>query len=227
MVAIARGCAIYSWRYFAGLVSLLARGWFDEGKDWIGDFKRSAVHRSCGHKKIRRVISAMHTEVVLAASYAMFLTTVALGLELLARHSHTRSERYRNSGFIYFQDRDAWECPAGQQLLRQETQHGRRIIHYRAPAEACNRCALKNNCTDSNEGRVLKSHLDSWIESELRRFHRGISVVLLLLAAIILSAEAMRHSEGYGLLVVASLLLPISLVETKLIVSFLSRKTNT
>ena len=173
------------------------------------------------------MISGVHTEVVLAASYAIFLTTVAVGLELLARHSHNRSERYRNSGFTYFRDRDAWECPAGQQLLRQESHYERRIIHYRAPAEACNRCALKNNCTDSNEGRVLKSHLDSWIESELRRFHRGISVVLLLLAAIILSAEAMRHSEGYGLLVVASLLLPISLVETKLIVSFLSRKANT
>jgi hypothetical protein len=172
------------------------------------------------------MISGVHTEVVLAASYAIFLTTVAVGLELLARHSLKHSERYRNSGFTYFRDRDAWECSAGQQLLRQESHYERRIIHYRAPAEACNRCALKNNCTDSNEGRVLKSHLDSWIESELRRFHRGISVVLLFLAAIILLAEAMRHSEGYGLLVVASLLLPISLVETKLIISFLSRKTN-
>ena len=143
------------------------------------------------------MISGVHTEVVLSASYAIFLTTVAVGLELLARHSHKRSERYRNSGFTYFRDRDAWECPAGQQLLRQETHYERRIIHYRPRAEACNRCALKNNCTDSNEGRVLKSHLDSWIESELRRFYRGISIVLLLLAAIILSAEAMRHSARY------------------------------
>ena len=171
------------------------------------------------------MISGVHTEVVLVASYAIFLTTVAVGLELLARHSHKRSERYRNSGFTYFHERDAWECPAGQQLLRQRTHHERRI-HYRAPAEACNRCALKNNCTDSNEGRVLKSHLDSWIESELRRFYRGISIVLLLLAAIILSAEAMRHSARYELLIVASLLLSISLVETKLVFSFLSRKTD-
>jgi hypothetical protein len=102
------------------------------------------------------MISGVHTEVVLSASYAIFLTTVAVGLELLARHSHKRSERYRNSGFTYFRDRDAWECPAGQQLLRQETHYERRIIHYRPRAEACNRCALKNNCTDSNEGRVLK-----------------------------------------------------------------------
>jgi hypothetical protein len=171
------------------------------------------------------MIFGVHTEVVLAASYAIFLTTVAVGLELLARHSHKRSERYRNSGFTYFRDRDAWECPAGQQLLRQETHFERRIIHYRAPAEACNRCALKNNCTDSNEGRLLESHLDSWIESELSRFHRGISVVLLLLAAIILSVAAIRHSAHHELVVIVSLLFPISLVETKLVFSFLSRKT--
>src|SRR3954462_15617099 len=171
------------------------------------------------------MISGVHTEVVLAASYAVFLSTVAVGLELLARHSHKRSERYRNSGFTYFADRDAWECPAGQQLHRQGTDTQRRIVHYRASPEACNRCALKNNCTDSNEGRVLKSHLDSWIESELRHFHRGISVVLLLLAAIILSVAAIRHSAHHELLVIVSLLFPISLVETKLVFSFLSRKT--
>lgn len=172
------------------------------------------------------MIPGVHVEIVLAASYAVFLTTVALGLELLARHSHQRSKRYQNSGFIYFQDRDAWECPAGQQLIRQATHVERRIIHYRAPAEACNRCALKYNCTDSNEGRVLQSRLDSWVESELRRFHRGISITLLFLAAIILSAAAIRHSAHYELMVVASLLFPISMVETKLVFSFLSRKAD-
>jgi hypothetical protein len=172
------------------------------------------------------MISGMHVEVVLAAIYAAFLAAVAFGLELLARHSHQRSERYRNSGFTYFRDLDAWECPAGQQLLRHQTDYQRRIVHYRASADACNRCPLKNNCTDSNDGRLLKSHLDSWIESELRRFHRGISLALLLLATIILLAEAIRHSARYELLVVASLLLPISLVETKLLASFLSHKAD-
>jgi len=172
------------------------------------------------------MISGMHIEVVLAAVYAVFLAAVAFGLELLARHSHQRSKRYRNSGFTYFRDADAWECPAGQQLLRHQTDFQRRIVHYRAPADACNKCPLKNNCTDSNEGRILKSHLDSWIESELRRFHRGISLALLLLATIILLAEVIRHSARSDLLVVTSLLLPISLVETKLLASFFSHKTD-
>ena len=169
------------------------------------------------------MISGVHVEVVLAASYAVFLVGVAFVLELLARHSHKRSERYRNSGFhllsatwIY------WECPAGQQLLRTKTDYQRRIVHYRAPADACNACSLKNNCTDSNEGRLLESRPDSWLESELRRFHRGISLVLLLLATIILLAETVRHAEPRELLIVGGLLIPVGLAETKLFASFVT-----
>lgn len=166
------------------------------------------------------MISGVHVEVVLAASYAIFLVGAAFVLELLARHSHRRSERYRNSGFIYLQQRDYWECPAGHQLLRTETDYQRRIVHYRAPADACNACSLKNNCTDSEEGRLLESRPDSWLESELRKFHRGISLTLLLLATIILFAETVRHAEPRELLIVGGLLIPVGLAETKLFASF-------
>ena len=168
------------------------------------------------------MISGVHIEVVLVATYAIFLVGVAFVLELLAQHSHKRSERYRNSGFVYFHEMDLWECPAGRQLLRTETDYQRRIVHYRAPADTCNACSLKNNCTDSNEGRLLNSHLDSWVESELRRFHRGISLVLLLLATIILVAEAVRHDAPRDLVIVGCLLLPVGLTGTKLFASFLT-----
>ena len=45
-------------------------------------------------------MSGVHVEVVLAASYAIFLVGVAFILEFLERHSHQRSERYRNSWFV-------------------------------------------------------------------------------------------------------------------------------
>jgi hypothetical protein len=170
------------------------------------------------------MISGVHIEVVLAATYAVFLAGVAFVLETLAQHSHKRSERYRNSGFVYLQKLDLWECPAGRQLLRIDTDYQRRIVHYRAPADTCNACSLKNNCTDSNDGRLLKSHLDSWIESELRRFHRGISLVLLLLATIVLVAEAVRNEAPRDLLIVGCLLLPVSLAETRLFASFLKHQ---
>ena len=166
----------------------------------------------------------VHIEVVLAAGYAIFLAGVAFILEFLARHSHRRSERYRHSGFVYLQDLDVWRCPASRQLRRIATDHQRRVVHYRAPADACNACALKTNCTDSNDGRLLKKHLDSWVESELRRFHRGISLVLLLLATLILVAETVRHGEPREVLLVICLLVPIGLAETQLLVSFLTRQ---
>jgi len=170
------------------------------------------------------MISGVHIEVVLAVTYAVFLAGVAFVLETLAQHSHKRSERYRNSGFVYFQKLDLWECPAGRQLLRIDTDYQRRIVHYRAPADSCNACSLKKNCTDSNEGRLLKSHLNSWVESELRRFHRGISLVLLLLAAIILVAEAVRNAAPRDLLIVGCLLLLVVLAGTKLLASFLTHQ---
>lgn len=170
------------------------------------------------------MIPGLHLEVVLAAIYAVFLVGVAFVLELMARHSHKRSERYRNAGFAYFPKTDLWQCPAGRQLLRIETDYQRRIVHYRAPAEACNACSLKNNCTDSDEGRLLRSHLDSWVESELRRFHRGISLALLLLATVILLAETIRHAEPREFLFVGGLLIPISIAEMKLFASFLTHQ---
>ena len=169
------------------------------------------------------MIAGVHNEVLLAFGYAAFLAGVAFVLELLARRSHKRSEFYRNAGFVYRQKLDLWECPVGRQLLRTETDYQRRIVHYRAPAEACNACSLKNNCTDSNDGRRLETSLDSWFESELRRFHRAISLALLLLATIMLLTEAVRHAEPRELALVCCLLVPLVIVETNLFSSFLAR----
>jgi hypothetical protein len=172
------------------------------------------------------MIAGVHNEVLLAFGYAAFLVGVAFVLELLARHSHKRSELYRNAGFVYRQKLDLWECPVGRQLLRTETDYQRRIVHYRAPADACNTCSLKNNCTDSNDGRGLETSLDSWLESELRRFHRAISLALLLLATVMLLAEAVRHAEPRELGLVGCLLVPLGIVETKLFSSFLARQND-
>jgi hypothetical protein len=170
------------------------------------------------------MISGVHIEVILACTYAIFLVAVAFVLELMARHSHKRSESYRKYGFIYFREMDSWECPAGRQLMHIETNYQRRIAYYRAPAHVCNACSLKNNCTDSDGGRLLESRMDSWLESELRQFHRGISLVLLFLAAVLLVAETVRHAEPRDVLIVGSLLIPVGIAETRLFVSFLARQ---
>ena len=66
----------------------------------------------------------IHPEVLLAVGYAIFLVGIALGLDLLARHSHARSERYRTAGFTYHPTNDAWVCPEDQLLVRSEVDHG-------------------------------------------------------------------------------------------------------
>lgn len=165
------------------------------------------------------MIFGVHLEVFLALTYAAFLVGVAFSLECLARRSQKRAEGYRNSGFIYFRELDYWECPAGHQLVQLHTDHHRQITAYRAPATACNSCSLKLNCTDSEEGRILERRFDSWIESELRRFHRGISFALLLLALIILFGEIIRYPQLHDREPLVALLLPLALMQFKLLPS--------
>jgi len=166
------------------------------------------------------VLWNIHTEVLLADAYALFLVGVAVILEFAARHSHHRSIRYRNGGFTYQQALDVWECPTGHHLKREKTDFERRITHYRAPAHKCNSCAFKKYCTDSDDGRVLESRLDSWLQSELSRFHRVISLALLLLAVIVLLVEMLRFREGNDCYALFIVLLPISFGGSRYFASF-------
>jgi Transposase DDE domain len=135
----------------------------------------------------------IHAEVFLAAGYALFLLGVSLGLDLLARHSHNRSERYRTAGFTYHHKSDAWICPEGQHLLLSEVDHERRLIRYRGKPQICNHCPAKTDCTDSDEGREVVRTVDPWPHSEAGRFHRGISLAVASIAVLILGAEAIHN----------------------------------
>lgn len=135
----------------------------------------------------------VHPEVLLAAGYAVFLLGVAVGLDLLARQSHVRSERYRTAGFTYHHKSDAWICPEDQILTRAEIDHERRLVRYRGRPQVCNHCLSKTDCTDSDEGREISHAMDPWPHSEAGRFHRGISLAIALVAALVPVAEATRH----------------------------------
>jgi len=166
------------------------------------------------------MIHGVHIEVVLAGGYALLLVGVATILEWLARHSHRRSEHYRNSGFVYKPKLDVWQCPTGHHLTRAQTDFERKVALYRAPAHKCNACHCKKDCTDSDGGRELESRLDAWLQSELRRFHRGLSLALLLLAAILLVAEMMEYRGPREWILLGVLLAPIVFAGSKFSVSF-------
>ncbi|HEY6270461.1 MAG TPA: hypothetical protein VIX19_00530 [Terriglobales bacterium] len=142
----------------------------------------------------------------MAAGYALFLGLVALALELLARRSHRRAEQYQVAGFRYDAGLDAWHCPTGKRLHRAEITSDRRTVVYRAPAHHCNCCHIKIRCTDSDNGRSVERRLDSWLDSELRRFHIGISLALLVLAVSILAIELAVHPHESDRLVLSAAL---------------------
>lgn len=165
----------------------------------------------------------MHAEVLLAAGYAAFLLGVAVGLDLLARHSHARSLRYRTAGFTYHPTHDAWICPEEQILARSETDHERRLVRYRARPQICNHCPAKVDCTDSEHGREVVRVMDPWPHSEAGRFHRGISLVIALIAGLILATETMRNHALPELAVLGAALVVVVLTFWHLHAAF--RKT--
>ena len=91
---------------------------------------------------------------------------VAIGLDLLARHSHARSERYRTAGFTYHPSHDAWICPEDQLLVRSEVDQERRLVRYRGRPQICNHCPAKADCTDSDDGREVVRAMDPWPHSK-------------------------------------------------------------
>lgn len=145
----------------------------------------------------------MSAEALLAAGYAAALLAGALVIEWLSAHTHRRSLRYRTAGFVYDETHDHWWCPEGQQLWPHSIDHERRLARYRAKAHICNACPVKDACTDSDRGREIVRPLDPWPHSEAGRFHRGIAVLMVGLAALVLVVEAARHHrpEELGLLI--------------------------
>jgi hypothetical protein len=137
----------------------------------------------------------MSPEVVLGAGYAGFLVAAAVVIEWLSAHTHRRALRYRTAGFSYDARQDHWQCPEGQHLWPHEFDNERRLVRYRAKAHICNRCARKDACTDSDQGREIVQPADPWPHSEAGRFHRGLSLVLIALSLLVLVAVGARHHE--------------------------------
>jgi hypothetical protein len=151
-------------------------------------------------------VTDLDAEVVLATGYALFLLALAVGLDLVARHSHGRSERYRTAGFRFHAHLDAWECPEGQHLWLHEHDRERRLLRYRGKPVVCNACPRKAACTDSDEGREIVHFLDEWPRLEAGRFHRGLAVTLVVLAGMIAAVALARHHGAAEVAVLASLL---------------------
>jgi Transposase DDE domain len=139
----------------------------------------------------------VHPEALLLAGYATALILIACVMDRLAAHSHARADRYRTAGFRYQSQHDAWVCPRDQMLWPTTYDQRQHLMRYRAKPSICNACPVKKDCTTSPHGREITRPTRPWPHSEAARFHRGLVLVLIALAALLLIVTGVRnHRPG-------------------------------
>jgi hypothetical protein len=156
-------------------------------------------------------------EYVLMLGYAAMLATIALVLELAARHAHRRSLETRTIGFTYHPEHDIWKCPRDQHLFPIFSESSKTVVVYRAPALACNACHSKADCTDSTNGRQIERRIPQGLEYGMQRFHRAMSVTLLVLANLILAVEFFRSHALYPRLALLAVFIVFCLAIRRLV----------
>ena len=145
-------------------------------------------------------------ECVLMLGYALSLGLIALLLEPVTRLIQRRSVGFSTAGFTYHPDQDIWRCPRDQHLVPVFSDCVKGTVIYRAPAATCNACPSKAACTDSDEGRQIERSSLSELEVGIARFHRGVSLTLLVLASLILVVELVRTGGLFPRIVLAAIL---------------------
>jgi len=163
------------------------------------------------------ILHQIPIEVLLSSAYAVFLLAIAAGLEVMAKQAQRRTDRYELAGFRYHPGFDRWECPEGNHLVRVESDLMWRSARYRARAHDCNACRRKVDCTDSDSGREIEHHLDLWMRTGLRQFHRGLSLTLIVLAGLLLIIEVARYPERNCMTLLAIFLLAVFLFGVRLL----------
>ena len=151
-------------------------------------------------------MAGVSVEFMLMLAYALALALIVFLLELAAGHARRRSLGVSTAGFTYHPDQDVWKCPQDQHLFPIFSDSAKGITIYRAPADACNSCWSKPACTDSSRGREIERNTLSDVESGMARFHRALSLTLLVLASLILVLELFRTGSPYPRVLLASTL---------------------
>ena len=148
----------------------------------------------------------LHPEVAIVGAYAVVLLAVAAVLDWLGQHTQRRSERFRTAGFRYHPQHDAWTCSQDEMLWPMEYDNEQHLVRYRAKPSVCNACQVKPDCTDSLHGREVIRAVAPWPHSEAGRFHRGMSLALVGLGALLLLVAGVRHPQPATLVLVPPLL---------------------
>ena len=125
---------------------------------------------------------ALDLGLVLLLAYVFVLWAGGWVLESLARAHFRRAQRYAHDGFAYDAELDRYECPQGELLTLHTFDERNKLAIYKAPASSCNVCVLKAFCTPHDEGRHVYRTLAEFHETDVGRFHRWLSLIVLGLA---------------------------------------------
>jgi hypothetical protein len=120
--------------------------------------------------------------LVLLLGYVVILWVGGWALEFLARAHFHRAQRFAHAGFTYDTELDRYECPQGELLTLHTFDDRNKLAIYKAPAASCNACVLKAFCTPHDEGRRVYRSLAEFHETDVGRFHRWLSLIVLALA---------------------------------------------
>ncbi len=144
-------------------------------------------------------------EVWLVLGYVAVVLVGARLSEVLARVHFYRARRHAEKGFEYDADADHYHCPQGERLVLHLVEEESRLAVYRAPASSCNNCPLKASCTPHDEGRHLYRPLAEWAETDVGRFHRRLSLLMVGVGVVFSLGGLVRWlgQPGTGLLLAA------------------------
>jgi hypothetical protein len=144
-------------------------------------------------------------EIWLILGYVAVVLAGARLSEKLARVHFERARRYAEHGFEYDADADHYSCPQGERLALHLVEEESRLAVYRAPASSCNGCPLKASCTPHDEGRHLYRPLAEWAETDIGRFHRRLSLLMIGIGVIFSLGALARWmgQPGTGMLLAA------------------------
>jgi hypothetical protein len=144
-------------------------------------------------------------EVWLLLGYAAVVLIAARVTEALAAAHFRRARRLAEHGFDYDPQADHYHCPQGKRLSLHVMASDERVAVYRAPASACARCPSKAACTPHDEGRHIYRPLAEWAETDVGRFHQGVSLFMAASGAAVslLAVLCWWGRQGTGWLVIA------------------------
>ena len=144
--------------------------------------------------------------LVLLLAYLLVLWAGGWALEVLARAHFHRAQRYAHNGFAFDAELDRYECPQGELLTLHTFDDRNKLAIYKAPASSCNACVLKSFCTPHDEGRHVYRSLAEFHETDVGRFHRWLSLIILAVALTFSAGGVLAwwNRPGEWLLVIAA-----------------------